>query len=191
MKIFDLIARPYALFYNHQARQAKRHIPLLLDVLPATCLSVLDVGCGTGAMCQILHENGRIVEGCDRSKAMIKQAIRLTSTKIRYRLADVGEGLPYSDGSFDLTIASLVAHGMPSDQRMILYKEMQRVARHYVILLEYSQTRHWLTDIMEYLERGDYFSFIKVVDQELMSFFGNLTKIPVGEYAAWYIMEIK
>jgi ubiquinone/menaquinone biosynthesis C-methylase UbiE len=191
MRLFDVLARPYAWFYNHQVNQAKRTVAILLEALPEPCLSALDVGCGNGALCQVLQETIPFVEGCDRSAAMLKQARRLTSKKIKFTLADIQTGLPYADGSFDLVSASLVAHGMPADQRRMLYAEMRRVARKSVVLLEYNQTRHWLVDIMEFLEHGDYFSFINVVDQELESYFGNLSKVSAGMLAAWYIMEIK
>jgi len=191
MTLFDLIARPYAWFYQHQVRQAKRTVPILLDALPQSCTSVLDIGCGNGALCQVLQADIQTVEGCDRSAAMLKQAKRLTSSTIKYTLADTQTGLPYADGSFDLVCASLVAHGMPAQQRKQLYSEMRRISRKYVVLLEYNQTRHWLVNIMEYLEHGDYFNFIKVVDNELEAYFGNLTKLPAGMLAAWYIMDIK
>jgi ubiquinone/menaquinone biosynthesis C-methylase UbiE len=189
MTLFDRLAYPYTWFYKHQVRQAKRSIPILLETLAEPCLSVLDVGCGTGAMCQVFYENKISVDGCDRSAEMLKYAKRLTSAEITYTRADTQIGLPYGDGSFDLVYASLVAHGMPADQRRMLYTEMRRISRKYVVLLEYSQTRHWLVDIMEFLERGDYFNFIKVVDKELNSYFGDLKKIPVNRFAALYIMK--
>jgi ubiquinone/menaquinone biosynthesis C-methylase UbiE len=191
MKLFDMLAYPYTWFYHRQVRQAKRSIPILLDTLPQPCMSVLDVGCGTGAMCLVFQENKMSVDGCDRSAAMLKYARRLTSTQITYTLADVQTGLPYADGSFDLVCASLVAHGMPADQRRMLYTEMRRVSRESVVLLEYTQTRHWLVDMMEFLERGDYFNFIKAVDKELLSHFGNLRKISINHLSAWYIMKVK
>jgi ubiquinone/menaquinone biosynthesis C-methylase UbiE len=191
MRLFDVLAVPYAWFYDYQVKQAKRSIAILLDALSEPCHSALDIGCGNGALCQVLQENIPVVEGCDRSAAMLRQARRLTTKRINYTLADTQTGLPYADGSFDLVTASLVAHGMSAEHRRILYAEMRRIARKSVVLLEYNQTRHWLVDIMEFLERGDYFSFINVVDKELESYFGSLKKISVGTLAAWYIMDIK
>ena len=190
MNIFDLIARPYAGFFNYQHRQFKGIVPTLLHSLPETPKSVLDVGCGTGAMCQVFKENGLIVAGCDRSSAMIKQSKRLTSSSITYIEADVLHGLPFPDDSFDLVVASLVAHGMTIENRLKLYAQMKRIARNDVFLVDYGPTRHWLSDILEYLEKGDYFNFIKVIDKELASTFGNLTKIPLGKTMIGYRMAI-
>lgn len=190
MTLFDMIARPYAWFFHHQVRQAEKTVPVLMEAFSDSVSSVLDIGCGNGALCQVLQTHIQTVEGCDRSAAMLKQARRLTSSTINYTLGDTQTGLPYADHSFDLVSASLVAHGMPAHQRERLYAEMRRIARRYVVLFEYNQTRHWLVDIMEFLERGDYFNFIKVVDQELEAYFGNLTKISAGMLAAWYILKI-
>ncbi len=190
MNLFDLIARPYAGFFNYQHRQCKGIVPILLHSLPATPKSVLDVGCGTGAMCQVFKEHGLIVAGCDQSSAMIKQSKRLTSSSITYIEADVLDGLPYPDDSFDLVVASLVAHGMTIENRLKLYAQMNRIARNDVLLVDYGSTRHWLSDILEYLEKGDYFNFIKVIDKELESTFGNLTKIPLGKTMIGYRMAI-
>lgn len=190
MNLFDLIARPYAGFFNYQHRQFKGIVPTLLYSLPETPKSVLDVGCGTGAMCQVFKEHGLIVAGCDQSSAMIKQSKRLTSSSITYIEADVLHGLPFPDDSFDLVVASFVAHGMTTDNRLKLYAQMNRIARNDVLLVDYGSTRHGLSDILEYLEKGDYFNFIKVIDKELESTFGNLTKIPLGKTMIGYRMAI-
>lgn len=190
MNLFDLIARPYAGFFNYQYRQFKGIVQILLYSLPEAPKSVLDVGCGTGAMCQVFKEHGLIVAGCDQSSAMIKQSKRLTSSSITYIEADVLHGLPFPDDSFDLVVASFVAHGMTTDNRLKLYAQMNRIARNDVLLVDYGSTRHWLSDILEYLEKGDYFNFIKVIDKELESTFGNLTKITFGKTMIGYRMAI-
>jgi ubiquinone/menaquinone biosynthesis C-methylase UbiE len=190
MNFFDLISYQYAWFFKYQHNQFKTVVPHLLNSLSDPPSSVLDVGCGTGAMCQVFLENGLIVSGCDRSSAMIRQSKRLTSSMITYVEADVLMGLPYPDHSFDLVVASFVAHGMNADIRMNLYAEMNRIARYDVLLVDYGPQRHLLTDFMEYLEGGDYFNFIHLVDKELVSFFGNLTKIPLGKSAISYHMHI-
>jgi ubiquinone/menaquinone biosynthesis C-methylase UbiE len=190
MELFDRIARPYAWFFTYQKKQFNKNLPILLNNLKEAD-SFLDIGCGTGAMCQALLEQGKSVEGCDKSLPMIGHAKRLTSASIIYANADVTKGLPYGDKSFDVVVASFVAHGLMHDQRLELYKEMRRIARKTVVLYEYGPKRNMLTDIMEYLEKGDYFSFIKEVDKELSSFFGNLTKLPVNELSMWYKMEIE
>jgi ubiquinone/menaquinone biosynthesis C-methylase UbiE len=189
MNLFDLISYQYAWFFKYQHNQFKKVVPYLLSSLSESPSSVLDVGCGTGAMCQVFLENGLIVSGCDRSSAMIRQSKRLTSSTITYVEADVLKGLPYPDHSFDLVVASFVAHGMTADSRLKLYAEMSRIARNDVLLIDYGPKRHLLTDFMEYLERGDYFNFIQVVDQELVSYFGNLTKRPLGNTTIGYHMR--
>ncbi|MHC1734420.1 MAG: class I SAM-dependent methyltransferase [Erysipelotrichaceae bacterium] len=189
MNLFDMIARPYAWFYQYQVRGFEKNIPAFLDSLPRPIESVLDVGCGTGAMCEVFLRRGLTVEGCDQSQEMLRQAERLTNDEIKYRIGDVVQGLPYPDQSFDLVIASYVAHGLSVDQRKRLYDEMDRIAKKYVVLYDYSPKRHPVSDFLERLENGDYFSFIQVIDEELLEYFGNLTKLPCGSRAFWYKME--
>jgi 2-polyprenyl-3-methyl-5-hydroxy-6-metoxy-1,4-benzoquinol methylase len=54
--LFDTIAPVYGLFYN---RQKKRFLEVIQSVRKeidlAAYKSVLDVGCGTGALCSVLH----------------------------------------------------------------------------------------------------------------------------------------
>lgn len=191
MNLFDLIARPYALFFRYQKRGFNQSIPAFLASFPEPIESILDVGCGTGAMCEVFQQNGLIVEGCDQSETMLKQARRLTSKKIRYTRVDATKGLDYPEKSFDVVIASFVAHGMQEKQRKELYAQMKRVARKAVVLHDYGQKRHWVSDFLEWLENGDYFRFIKVVDEELIETFGNLSKINEHGSAVWYKMEVK
>ncbi|HAM63078.1 MAG: hypothetical protein A2Y20_06310 [Firmicutes bacterium GWF2_51_9] len=189
MNLFDTIARPYAWFYQYQVRGFEKNIPAFLDSLPQSIDSVLDVGCGTGAMCEVFLHHGLRVEGCDQSAEMLKQARRLTSPDIIYRVGDAVHGLPYPDQSFDLVIASYVAHGLSVEQRKKLYDEMNRIAKKYIVLYDYSPKRHPVSDVLERLENGDYFSFIQVIDQELLGHFGNLTKLACGSRAFWYRMD--
>ncbi len=191
MNLFDLISRPYAAFYPYQVKQFRGIVPTILHAMTDHCVSVLDIGCGTGALCQVLMENGLQTEGCDRSAQMIKQAKRLSSPEITYTLADSSAGLAYADQSFDLVTASMVAHGLKHEQRVKLYAEMCRIARKTVVIIDYGPKRNFVSDILETLEQGDYFSFIKVVDQELKEFFGNLTKIPLSQSIVAYVMYIR
>ncbi len=75
--------------------------------------------------------------------------------------------LPFASKSFEIVLAAYVAHGMQPEQRLELYSEMKRLSRYLVILHEYNQNRSLLTNIVEYAEGGDYFNFIRIVEDEL------------------------
>ena len=47
--------------------------------------------------------------------------------------------------------------------------------------------RRLLTSIVEYAEGGDYFNFIRKVQDELRAVFTSLKVVRVGKQAAWYV----
>lgn len=196
--LFNKIAPIYRLFFNHQVRKYQSVFNKTKDEIGlSTCDSALDIGCGTGALCKILAEHIPDVTGLDPAEAMLVIAeekvvspLAPSSSTIKFIQGDVLDGLPFPDKSFDLAIASYVAHGFNQEDRCLLYAEMKRVARHRVILLDYSERRSWTTNIVEWLEGGDYFRFIQTNKDELIEQFGNLKVISTTKNSAMYICEI-
>jgi ubiquinone/menaquinone biosynthesis C-methylase UbiE len=194
--LFNAIAPIYGLFYF---RQKKRFIEVIdrvsseLDL--SICKTILDVGCGTGALCSVFHEIGFKVTGIDPAKNMLNIAKTRTDNKdIQFILADVLRQLPFVDKSFDISIASYVAHGLQKNERIQLYSEMSRVTKQAVIIYDYNQNRSFLTSLIEWLERGDYFRFIRSAEEEMTNCisemkrcFSKVTVIDVDKRASWYI----
>ncbi len=194
--LFNAIAPVYGLFYNRQKkryREVIRNMATEFDL--ASFGSILDVGCGTGSLCSILSESGLAVTGVDPAQKMLAIAKRQPENgSIRFLQANALEGLPFADQSFDLSIASYVAHGMQKSERIKLYSEMRRVTKSKVILYDYNQKRSLLTSLIEWLERGDYFQFIKNPKSEMENCVSEMEKcfsevkvIEVGTRASWYI----
>ena len=95
---------------------------------------VLDLGCGTGVVTRDLAERvgeqGRVV-GIDPSRHFIREAIRRAKAqglegRIEFRYAD-GADLPFTDGSFDMVVASAVFCHIAEGLHVMA--EMTRVAR--------------------------------------------------------------
>ena len=194
--LFNAIAPVYGLFYNRQKkryREVIRNMATEFDL--ASFGSILDVGCGTGSLCSVLSESGLAVTGIDPAQKMLSIARRQPENgSIRFLQANALEGLPFADQSFDLSIASYVAHGMQKNERIKLYSEMRRVTKSKVILYDYNQKRSLLTSLVEWLERGDYFQFIKNPKSEMENCvsemekcFSEVTVIEVDTRASWYI----
>ena len=179
--VFDWIAPVYGLFYDHQ----KRHFEALLDRVEADLRlsayrSIIDVGCGTGALCSVLNRRGFTVTGVDPVPAMLSVGTKKKENQgIEFLQASATDRLPFEDKSFDVAIATYVAHGMQAHERKRLYAEMDRISRHLVIVADYNQNRSALTDFVEWLEGGDYFNFITRAQSELRETFRDVRVIDV------------
>lgn len=90
---------------------------------------ILDVGCGPGHLALLLARGGCQVTGVDRGRRLLllahRQAVRegLSVTFVRAS-ADM---LPFSDGTFDCTIATTVIYFVARPERCL--QEMTRVTR--------------------------------------------------------------
>ncbi len=194
--MFNAIAPIYGLFFNYQR---KKYAEVLGDLDSALDLksfkTILDVGCGTGALCSVLSEKGLNVTGIDPAEKMLNFAMKRPENQaVRFLEANVLEGLPFEDKSFDASIASYVAHGLQPRERKQMYAEMSRLSVSKVIIYDYSQNRSALISFVEWLERGDYFRFIKKARREmeecvfeLKECFSDVTVIDVDVQAALYI----
>ena len=197
-KLFNRIAPVYGLFYHFQKRHFERIVKSMKDTLDLTSYtSILDVGCGTGAFCSVMHSYGLAVTGVDVAEKMLRRGAALRENKgVHFLHGDALNGLPFEDNAFDIVTASYVSHGLEPEARKQLYAEMSRLARDWVLIHDYNEKRSWLTDIVEWLERGDYFRFIRQAEKEMRSCvveeqacFVSVKKVNVGPRAAWYICK--
>jgi len=191
--LFNSIAPIYALFFSYQKRRYAKTLASMQRFL--TYETILDVGCGTGALCSALSERGLSVTGVDPAEEMLAVARRKNfGNECTFIKADATQELPFTDRQFDVVIASYVAHGMKQEMRTNLYRQMGRVAKQYVIIHDYNASRSPLTSLVEYLEGGDYFHFIKHAQKELQECvtelqhcFSKVEVMQVGKRANWYI----
>lgn len=190
-KIFNIIAPIYAKFYDFQVKYYEETLIKVKDEIDITKYkTVLDIGCGTGALCYVLYKNGLKVAGVDVAEKMVeKSKEKLKDTDVEIYGVNPEENFPFEDKSFDIVISSYVAHGLKRDQRIELYKEASRLAKERVIFHDYNKNRALLTTVIEWLERGDYFNFIKVAETEMKQHFKDVKVIDVYERAAWYILK--
>ncbi len=196
--LFDSIAPVYGLFYKIQKKRFTEIINGAMKEFDLTAFkTIIDIGCGTGALCSVMKEKGLEVTGIDTAAKMLEIAKSKPENKyIRFIQANILETLPFEEDKFDIALASYVAHGLRARERKIMYSEMSRVAKHYVVIYDYNDKRSPLTTFIEWLEGGDYFHFIRNAEpemrdciSEMKSCFSDVTVVDVDTRAAWYICK--
>ncbi len=89
----------------------------------------LDVGCGTGALSQIILEHcspGQVI-GVDPSEGYLAHArAKVNHARVGFRIGRA-EALPVSDAEFDAAVAGLVLNFVPEKERAVA--EMRRAVR--------------------------------------------------------------
>jgi len=188
-KVFNLIAPIYGLFYHRQ----KKHYNKILDNLNkehdiTIYKTVIDIGCGTGALCSVLNQENFDVTGVDTAQKMLNIAMNKDENRsIKFLNVSATERLPFQDKSFDISFASFVVHGLKEEDRMRVYAEMNRITKHQVIIYDYNDKKALVTNILEWLEKGDYFNFIKVVKLEMANNFSEFDIISSNSQFSWYL----
>lgn len=121
--------RRIARFYDtlvERPNAVMRSIGLAM-VPPEEGMTVLEVGCGTGANLVLYRQAGCEVAGVDLSPSMLEVARGKLGETADLRLCDAAD-MPYEDHSFDLVVAFLTLHEMPTAVRESVMDEMVRVA---------------------------------------------------------------
>jgi SAM-dependent methyltransferase len=111
-------ANDYDSFAELYSAEGERNITNAYYSLPAmvalagdvTGQRILDAGCGAGPLLARLRDRGADVAGFDSSAAMVDLARKSLGESVDLRVADLGDPLPYDDGSFDVVVSCLVLH---------------------------------------------------------------------------------
>lgn len=94
---------------------------------------VLDLGCGTGTLAikAKLAEPGTEVIGLDGDPEMLEQGrAKAAAAGVRVQFDEgLSTGLPYSDGSFDVVMATLFFHHLTRTDKLATAREIARVLR--------------------------------------------------------------
>lgn len=100
--------------------------------------SVLDVGCGSGELLQMISE---FAEQADRKAYLTGidlNPISSQTTRDKQITSIQGDALqlPFADDSFDYAISSLFFHHLADEQIVVALQEMSRVARRGVVVID-------------------------------------------------------
>ena len=117
-------------YERYMGRWSARLAPLFAEFVPIRDGGrVLDVGCGTGSLIQVLTESTRAAEivGIDLARAFIQYArARFRDSRHEFVLGNAAN-LPYPDTSFDCSLSHLVFQLIPQVEQAAA--EMRRVTR--------------------------------------------------------------
>jgi len=95
--------------------------------LPEGKISVLDIGCGNGALLNALSDRIEYGAGLDKSDAILEKARRRTSAKVNLEFSKISSpSIPFDDGKFDVVISLMSFRYLDWDPLM---KEVKRVAK--------------------------------------------------------------
>lgn len=101
-------------------------INIFLEIIPDDTETILDVGCGNGAITNILSKRYNVV-GFDRSK----EALKHVNTKTVQGSCD---NLPFEDNAFDMVLCSEVLEHLPTDILNKTVSEIKRVSKKYILI---------------------------------------------------------
>lgn len=88
---------------------------------PGSGQPVLDVGAGSGYLCRLLQKQGYAPEACDLEPS------RFLLNDVPFMAADLCQGLPQGDNTYDLVVSIEVAEHIPNHARF--FEEIIRVAK--------------------------------------------------------------
>ncbi len=139
--------RQTSIYYSrHAARLAREYSQVGTDYLEQiagafqNCVSVLDVGCGTGRDCLHLFRAGKDVVGVDASAEMLAEArsvFQLKGVDPSERLieASLPKLTPINDSAFDGVLCVGVLMHLPEEEMFDAVYGLKRVLRHGGVLL--------------------------------------------------------
>jgi len=191
IRLFHRIAPVYKFFYNKQRKQYRKFITVLKPYLQTECKTVLDIGFGTGALLEVLDENGFEAYGIEAAPNMIAVAQnKLKGKPITLYQGDILKETHFDDDVFDCVMAAYVLHGFDLEERKSFYDEVIRLSKRHVVLYEHSAEPSFLIKIAERLEGGTYFDFIDKAMDELEARFDNVETIRLSRNVTVYMLTV-
>jgi len=120
-----------------------RRVPVELSAVNSSH-KVIEVGTGTGNLAIEFTKHAGEVVGIDISPDMLKIAeSKNTLQNVKFILMDATK-LQFPDKSFDIGVISTVLHEMPKESREKVLKELIRVTKEKIIIIDYALSRNTL-----------------------------------------------
>lgn len=117
----------YKNFDHKLSSREKKRIYETISLIPKDVDSILEVGCGDGRIINPLVKKYKKVCGLDISQESLEN---VKAQKVKGRI----EELPFEDNSFDIVLCCEVLEHLPFKVYEKSLKEMERVAKKYIIV---------------------------------------------------------
>lgn len=101
---------------------------VILDIIPRECTTIVDVGCGDGAITNVLAEKYEVV-GIDSSKVALKFLSQSASP-----IMASADYLPLQKQSADLILSSELLEHLPDKAFLKAISEIKRTSKKYVLI---------------------------------------------------------
>ena len=99
------------------------------DILMATSLPILDLGCGSGNDTLYLVSKGKDVISCDQSTNAIQNIVKNFPEVKETRCFNFLDGFPFADASFEVIIADLCLHYFREGDTRYIISEIRRILK--------------------------------------------------------------
>ncbi len=130
---YDRLTTLYDWVVNWTTRETSFKETLVQQVAPATASAILDLGCGTGTLMEMIknHYPRSAVFGIDGDPKILGLAKNKSAKSNQESILTCGMsyGLPYSDESFDTVISSLLFHHLTKEDKLLTLSEVHRIIR--------------------------------------------------------------
>ncbi len=189
--MFNTIAPVYSWFDEGVRNNFEKGFRLLQEKVTVTGMTVLDIGCGTGAWAYHFMKSGAHVTGVDISDGMLRYARNRYSEKMECIYEDIlDEQSTIAGKKFDIVTASYVLHGMKRPERMAMLKRMKSLARKAVVIHDYGPDfAGVIMYLLEKAERSDYCVFRREFPKEFGSTFSQTSILhPRKSNAVYYAL---
>jgi SAM-dependent methyltransferase len=151
-----------SLINAHQALSHSTRIEILANLLHQEILAAkpdyksgLDIGCGDFSMAKLIESKSKSAQWAGADLYPLPEEKKGTTPWADYVQFD-GSHLPFSDGSFDASIAVDMLHHAKPDEQKVLLKEAVRVSEYCVVKdhFEYGTYSRSMLKLMDFV--GNY-----------------------------------
>ncbi len=189
-RIFDLIAPIYGLFHRSLEDNYRKAVAILQEHCPISRETrVLDVGTGTGALAGAFSELTPHVTGIDLSEKMLSSAQRRYRAKARFLKMAAHELDRFEAREFDVVAAAFMLHHYAADYRRQVLRQMKRVARQKVMIIDFIPHQSRLMAFLETLEGSHYREFMPDFANDLADVFPSYQVVEFSVSSGVYLCD--